>query len=79
MHVAVERPQRRVLLPRVAGQLVEQRPLAVHDLVVRERQDEVLAEGVEHRERDVVVVPAPVDRILVAYCSMSCIQPMFHL
>ena len=56
-HVPVERPQRGVLLPGVARHLVEHRALAVHDLVVRERQHEVLAEGVEHRERDVVVVP----------------------
>ena len=35
------------------------------DLVVRERQDEVLAVHVERREGHQVVVPAAVDRILV--------------
>ena len=35
------------------------------DLVVRERQDEVLAEGVHHAERQLVVVVAPVDRVLL--------------
>ena len=38
VHVAVQQPQVGELLPQVAGHLVEQRPLAVHDLVVRERQ-----------------------------------------
>ena len=65
VHVGQQRPQRRVLLPGVARQLVEQRPLPVHDLVVGKRQDEVFAERVQHRERDVVVVPLPVDRVLV--------------
>ena len=37
----------------------------MHDLVVRQRQDEVLAEGVEQRERELVVVVAPVDRVLL--------------
>ena len=41
-HVAVEQPQVGELLPQVAGHLVEQRALAVHDFVVRQRQDEVL-------------------------------------
>ena len=42
----------------------EQRALAVHDLVVRERQDEVLVPGVDHRERELVVVEAAVHRLL---------------
>ena len=42
-----------------------QRSLAVHDLVVRERQHELLAVGVHQRERDLVVVPLAVDRILL--------------
>ena len=64
-HVAVERAQVGVLLPHVAGHLVDHRPLAVHHFVVRERQDEVLAVGVDHREGDLVVVPLAVDRILL--------------
>ncbi len=52
------------LLPGIAGHLVDERPLPVHHLVVGERQDEVLVVGVEHREREVCVLPAPVDRIL---------------
>ena len=64
VHVAVQRPQGRVLLPHVARHLVEHRALAVHDLVVRERQDEVLGVHVERRERHQVVLPAAMDRIL---------------
>ena len=64
VHVAVERAQRRRLLPVVAGHLAEHRALPVHDFVVRERQDEVLAEGVDQRERQVPVIVAAVDRIL---------------
>ena len=62
-HVPVERAQPGELLPLVAGQLAEQRPLAVHHLVVRERQHEVLVPRVHHRERQVVVMPAAVDRL----------------
>ena len=40
-----------------------QRALAVHHLVVAERQHVVLAEGVEHRERHLVVVVAAVYRV----------------
>ena len=80
VHVAVEGPQRRGLLPVVAGDLAEHRSLPVDDFVVGERQHEVLAEGVHQRERDLVVVPAAVDRILSrTYSRMSFIHPMFHL
>ena len=63
-HVAVERAQVREALPAVAGHLPEQRALAVHDLVVGERQDEVLVPGVDHREGQLVVVEAAVHRLL---------------
>ena len=46
-HVAVEQPQVGELLPQVARHLVEQRAFAVHHFVVRERQHEVLGEGVD--------------------------------
>jgi hypothetical protein len=62
-HEAVERAQVGELLPVVAGHLREQRPLAVHDFVVREREDEVLRERIDHREGQLVVVVAPVDRL----------------
>ena len=62
-HERVQRAQCRGLLPGVARHLVEHRPLAVDDLVVRVRQDEVLGERVEHREGDLVLRPAPMHRI----------------
>ena len=64
-HERVERAQVGHLLPLVARHLGQQRALAVHDLIVAERQDEVLGEGVDEAERQLVVVPAPVDRILL--------------
>ncbi|MEZ5364828.1 MAG: hypothetical protein R2748_21445 [Bryobacterales bacterium] len=63
-HVRVKRPQIGELLPLVAGHLRDHRALAMHDLVVGERQHEVLREGVEHRERDVVLVVLAVNRLL---------------
>ena len=36
----------------------------MNDLVVGERKDEVLVPRVHHRERELVVVPAPVDRLV---------------
>ena len=65
VHVAEEQPQIGELLPVVARHLAEQRALAVHDLVVRERQHEILVKGVEHAERELVVVVLAVNRILL--------------
>jgi hypothetical protein len=44
-HVAVQVAQAREALPLVAGLLAQQAALAVHHLVVRERQDEVLVKA----------------------------------
>ena len=63
-HVPVEGPQCRELLPLVARDLAEKRALAVHDLVVREGQDEVLVPRVDEREGQLVVVPPPVHGLL---------------
>ena len=46
--IAVERAQRGKLLLIRAVHLVEHRLLAVHDLVVRKREDEVFGKGVHH-------------------------------
>ena len=62
-HVRQQRAQVGRLVPRVAGHPLPQRALAVHDLVVRERQDEVLAERVHQREGHLVVVVAAVDGV----------------
>ena len=80
VHVAVEQAQVGELLPVVARHLAEERAFAVDDLVVRERQHEVLVEGVEHAERELAVVILAVDRDRAACTrSVSCIQPMSHL
>ena len=57
-------PQVGQLLPPVAGHLAQQGALAVDDLVVAEREHEVLGEGVGQAEGQVVVVPGPVDRLV---------------
>src|ERR1044071_1167524 len=41
-----------------------ERPLAVHDFVVRQRQDEILRVRIHHPEGQVVVMEAPVNRVL---------------
>ena len=63
VHVAEEQPQVGELLPVVAGHLAQQRALAVDDLVMGEGQDEILGEGVEHAEGQVVLVVLAVDRV----------------
>ncbi len=51
-------------LPPVARHLGDQRPLAVHDLVVGDRQDVVLAVRVDHGEGHLAVVVLAVHRLL---------------
>ena len=51
----------RELLPVVAGHLAQHGALAVHHFVVAEHLDEVLAVGVHHAERELVVVVLAVD------------------
>jgi hypothetical protein len=63
-HEAVQRAQVGEFLPVVAGHLADQRALAVHHFVVRERQHEVLGEGVEQAEGQLVVVVAAMDRVV---------------
>ena len=63
--VSEQRPQVRRALPVVTRHPAPERTLPVHHLVVRQRQHEVLAEGIHQAEGDFVVVPAPVHRILV--------------
>src|SRR3546814_10577715 len=63
-HEGVAGAQVGELLPAVARHLAEQRALAVDDFVVAQRQDEVLAEGIDQAEGHLVVVMAAVDRVL---------------
>src|SRR6266478_22781 len=63
-HVRVERAKVGKLLPIVTGHAAEKRTFSVHDLVVRERQDEVLRPGVqEAEERDGAEVLAPAELV----------------
>ena len=63
VHPAEQEAQVGELLPVVAGHLREQRPLAVHHLVVRQRQHEVLVERVDQAEREPPVLVLAVDWI----------------
>ena len=71
--IAVQQAQIGETLPIVAGHLLEERALAVHDLVVREREHEVLAEGIDAPERQLAVVVPPVQRI-----SREVLQGVVH-
>ena len=55
-----QQPDRRTLAPVVARHLRGERSLPVHDLVVRQREDEALAEGIDRTKRQLVVVIVPV-------------------
>ena len=61
--VAKEGTEAGKLLPVVTRHLVDQRALAMHYLVMGQRQHEILAEGVHHGEGNLVMMPLPVDRI----------------
>ena len=54
-HVAVQRAQTAELIFIRRRHLADERALAVHDLIVRERQDVVFGKGVHEREGDLVV------------------------
>ena len=54
-HVAVQRTQTAELVFIRGRHLADERALAVHDLIMRERQDIVFGEGIHERERDLVV------------------------
>ena len=62
-HEAVERAQILEFCVVFAGHLVDERALAVHDLVVRQRQDEILGVGIGHREGQVVVAALAPERV----------------
>src|SRR5215469_18654932 len=55
IHPAIEQAQVGELLPVVAGHPAQQRSLAVYDLVVRERQHEILGKRVKAAESQVLV------------------------
>ena len=61
--VPQEPPKVRQLLPAVPRHLAQHRAFTVHNLVVADRQEEVLRVGVDHREGDGAVVPPAVVRV----------------
>src|SRR5262252_8812317 len=63
-HEAVIGAQVGKALPLIAWHAAENRTLAVHDLVMGERQDEVFEERVVQAEKDFAVMMLAVDRIL---------------
>jgi hypothetical protein len=52
------------LPPFVTGHFAEQRSLTVNHLIMRNRQNEILGEGVEQAEGDLVVFELAIDRVL---------------
>ena len=63
-HEAVIGAQIGKALPVVARHAAEDRALAVHDFVVRQRQDEIFRKRVVQAEQDVAVMMLAMDRIL---------------
>src|SRR5262245_30887539 len=63
-HEAVIGAQIGEALPNIARHAAEQRALAVHDLVMGERQNEILEEGVMQAEKDLTVMMRAVDGVL---------------
>ena len=73
-HEAVIGTQVRELLPFVARHLVQQAALAVDDLVMADRQDEVLGERIHQPEAHQVVVIAAMHRI-AAHVAQGVVHP----
>src|SRR5215469_10233160 len=64
IHVAVKESEIRKFLPVVARHLRQERALSVYDFILALSHDEVLRPGVDHAERELLVMESPVDRIL---------------
>jgi len=63
-HVGQKQAQVGHLLPLVPGHFADERALAVGDLVMGQRQDEILVEGIKHGEGELVLVVGTVDGVL---------------
>jgi len=74
IHETIEGTEVGQALPRVAGHLVEQRPLSVHHFIVGEHQDEVFIEGIEEPKRNLILVKEAVDG-LVAEVFQHVVHP----
>ena len=69
-----QQPQVRKPPPIIARHPAQQRALAVHHLVVGERQDEILVMVIEHREREFVLMVLPMNRV-VAEITERVVHP----
>ncbi len=74
VHVPVQEPQVGELLPVVSGHLAQQRPLTVHDFIMRKGQDKVFREGVQHAKGQSVVMKPAVNRFL-AHVRQRIVHP----
>src|SRR5215831_7312943 len=62
-HVGVKKTQVGESLPLIAGHFTNERAFAVHNLVMRQRQHEVLGETVDRTKSKLVVVVLAIDGI----------------
>ena len=74
VQIRIQQPQVGKLLPVITGHLFQQRRLAMHYLVMRERQQEVLPKRIDHAECEAVVVVLAVDRIQL-HIGESVVHP----
>ena len=74
IHIAEKQPQVGEFLPVVARHLTQQGTLTVDDLIVRQRQCEVLVKGIYHAEGQTILVVLAVDRVL-AHVFQGVVHP----
>ena len=72
-HIQIQCPHARELAPDVPRHAVDERMLAVHDLVVGKRKNEVLGKRIGHRKRQLILVPPPVDA-----CTREIMECVMH-
>ena len=73
-HEGVIGPQIGEFLPSIARHAAENRAFAVHHLVMAQRQHEIFVEGIQQSEGQIVVMIAPVDRVL-AHVAERVVHP----
>ena len=74
IHVAVEEPQIRELLPVISGHLSDEGSLPVNHLIVGEGKGEVLVKGVDHPEGQLIVMIPSIDGVL-AHIPQGVMHP----
>ena len=73
-HPCQKHPAVREFLPVIPRHFIEERSLAMHDLVVAEYQNEMFLKCIEHRKRDFPLVISAVDRFF-ADISQAIVHP----